>query len=601
MSALAVIAALAPASSARAASHPRPENPYSPAYQHPYRHGVVPTITTKDKMRGWEQQHQSVPAAAHDLQYKGGIDGVGVTTGHPKVYLVFWGSQWGTPGTDGAGDTVLSNDPVGEAARLQELFKGLGTNDELWSGVDTQYCEGVPQGAQNCPFDSAHIAYPTGGALSGVWADTGAAEPTAASAEQLGEEAVEAAGHFGNTTATSNRDAQYVILSASGTNPDDFPGGGWCAWHNWNGGVGASSSVGDIAFTNMPYVHDAGTNCGQNFLHSDSTGALDGVTMVEGHEYSETLTDEYPFGGWVDSSNEENRDKCMWRRSGTAGGAADLALATGSFAMQGGWSNESHGCVFTHPVVADGVPNTITVTDPGDQTAMASAPISLPIHASDSSATATLTYQATGLPPGLSINPSTGLISGFLTTAGSYDVAVTATDNTSSSGAASFSWTVTPSGGNCSAPGEKLGNGGFENGAAPWTLSSPGILATDNGKETAHSGTAFAMLDGTGSARTDTVAQSVAIPQGCSAKLTLWLHIDTAETDQVIGFDKLTVKAGDTTLASYSNLDKNTGYVEKSYDLSFLAGQTVPLTFTGTEDFSFQTGFVIDDVSLNAS
>ena len=59
-------------------------------------------------------------------------------TGHEKVYLVFYGSQWGTTGTDGNGNTTLSGDPTGEAPYVQQLFKGLGTGNELWSGVMTQ-------------------------------------------------------------------------------------------------------------------------------------------------------------------------------------------------------------------------------------------------------------------------------------------------------------------------------------------------------------------------------------------------------------------------------------------------------------------------------
>ena len=52
-----------------------------------------------------------------------------------KVYIVFWGSQWGTQGTNAQGDVTLSNDPHGAAPYLQNLFKGLGTGNELWSGV----------------------------------------------------------------------------------------------------------------------------------------------------------------------------------------------------------------------------------------------------------------------------------------------------------------------------------------------------------------------------------------------------------------------------------------------------------------------------------
>jgi kumamolisin len=93
----------------------------------------------------------------------------------------------------------------------------------------------------------------------------------------------------------------------------------------------------------------------------------------------------------------------------------------------------------------------------------------------------------------------------------------------------------------------------------------------------------------------------VTIPAGCHASLSFWLHIDTAETTTSTQYDKLTVKAGSTTLATYSNLNKNTGYAQKTFDLSSFAGQTVTLSFSGVEDSGLQTSFVVDDVSLNAS
>jgi O-glycosyl hydrolase len=87
--------------------------------------------------------------------------------------------------------------------------------------------------------------------------------------------------------------------------------------------------------------------------------------------------------------------------------------------------------------------NQVTVTNPGNQTtASTGTAASLQIQASDSAAGQTLTYSATGLPTGLSINSSTGLISGTATTAGRYNVTVTATDTTGASGSASFTWTV---------------------------------------------------------------------------------------------------------------------------------------------------------------
>ena len=257
---------------ASAAGHPVVRNPYSPAYRHPYRGGVIPTRPQLPKMRAWARRHPGV-ASPNDLSYGGGIDGIGVTTGTEKVYLVFYGSQWGTGSTNAGGDVTLSGDPAGAAPYLQELFKGLGTGGELWSGVMTQYCDGVAIGAQSCPASNTeHVAYPTGGALAGVWVDESAASPAQATPAQLGSEAVSAAAHFGNTTAAANRDAQYVIISPAGTHPDGFntPSGGFCAWHDWNGNpfVGVTSPYGDIAFTNLPYVTDLGASCGENFVNA---------------------------------------------------------------------------------------------------------------------------------------------------------------------------------------------------------------------------------------------------------------------------------------------------------------------------------------------
>jgi hypothetical protein len=351
-------------------------NPYSPAYQHAYRRGVVPFTGRLPAMRTWARSHRASP---RDLSYGGGIDGIGVTTGREKVYLVFYGSQWGSRGTDGRGDVTLTGDPSGEAPYLQRLFRGLGTGRELWSGVMTLYCQGVTVGTQVCPAgNQSHVAYPTGGALAGVWVDETAASPGQATGHQLGAEAVKAAAHFGNTTAAANRNAQYVILSPTGTNPDGFntASGNFCAWHDYNGdttlsGGPVSSPDGDIAFTNMPYVTDAGASCGQNFVNQGTAGNLDGVSIVEGHEYAETITDQNPVGGWTDSSGEENGDKCAWLLPGSTGGAGDVTLGTSGFAMQSTWANDAGGgaggCELSHPIVT-GSPGSGSVVNGGFET-----------------------------------------------------------------------------------------------------------------------------------------------------------------------------------------------------------------------------------------
>jgi hypothetical protein len=343
-------------------------NPYSPATHHPYRHGVLPTIGRERQIRAWARHAAGTRAAGArgassplNLSYGGGVHGIGVTTGHEKVYLVFWGSQWGRKSVGAHGDVTLAGDPSGAAPYLQQLFKGLGTGGETWSGVMTQYCDGVRYNALSCPATARHVGYPTGGALAGVWVDERIASPANASGNQLGAEAIAAARHFGNTTNGANRNAQYDILSPTGTHPDGFntPNGQFCAWHDDTADPtlpsGPVNSPLDVAFTNMPYVTDLGISCGQNFVNSGSAGLLDGVSIVNGHEYAETITDQLPPFGWTNYlTGGENGDLCAWNQTGISGGTNDLVLPTGTFAMQSTWSNDLYhvgGCEFSHRVV----------------------------------------------------------------------------------------------------------------------------------------------------------------------------------------------------------------------------------------------------------
>ena len=149
--------------------------------------------------------------------------------------------------------------------------------------------------------------------------------------------------------------------------------------------------------------------------------------------------------------------------------------------------------------------------------------------------------------------------------------------------------------------GQLLGNPGFESGVAtPWS-ATPAVVTNDPG-EAAHAGTWKAWLDGYGTTHTDTLTQTVTVPSGCtSVVFSFFLHIDTAETTTTTAFDRLTVKAGATTLATFSNLNKAAGYTQRSFALSGVAGTSVTLSFSGTEDTSLQTSFVVDDAALTVS
>lgn len=163
----------------------------------------------------------------------------------------------------------------------------------------------------------------------------------------------------------------------------------------------------------------------------------------------------------------------------------------------------------------------------------------------------------------------------------------------------------TGGGGTCTAA-QLLANPGFESGATAWTASS-GVISNDTG-EAARTGSYKAWLNGYGAAHTDTLAQSVTVPAGCtSATLSFYLHVDTAETTTTTAYDTLKAQVLNSsgtvlsTLATYSNLNAASGWTQRSFSLAGYAGQTVTIKFTGTEGSTLETSFVIDDTALNVA
>ncbi|MEU1889021.1 M28 family peptidase [Micromonospora rifamycinica] len=227
--------------------------------------------------------------------------------------------------------------------------------------------------------------------------------------------------------------------------------------------------------------------------------------------------------------------------------------------------------------------------------------------ATTSGSAQTVALSASGAPSGVTVSFSPSSVtsggSATMTVSASSSAALgtftlTVTGTGSATRTASYSLTVTGTG-SCTG-GQVVGNGGFESGTSPWTATS-GVI-TNSSSQPARTGSYKAWLNGNGSTSTDTLSQSVTVPAGCSSyTLAFYLHIDTAERTTTVAYDKLVVQVGSTTLATYSNLNKASGYTLRSFDVGAYAGQTVTLKFTGTEDSSLQTSFVIDDVTLQAS
>ena len=412
---------------------------------HTYRHGALPLRTLSPASASSVVPEHGPPNGRSPgqsfngrLRYSGGP----VVNGSPKVYLVFWGRQWGSESTVG-GYRVFAGDPAGIARELQAYYSGLGTNRELWSAVVAQYCLGVAFNAKACPVAPAsnHVAYPHLDVLGGVWEDTSYQPPLGsfpgdsnvggATATQLAQEASTAAVHFGD----SSIDAQYIIVSPHLANPDGWldPISGYCAYHDntqdlfFNGTVTGPN----VAYTNLPYIPDAGLG---SCSSTGKSGPLDGTTETASHEYAETLTDPYPTSGWSDRGSEIG-DKCDYLDPGQPGAATYLTLATGTFDVQGIWANDSGkkgGCEVAH--------SSILTANPGKQKTVVGVPVNQSVGGIDLFGL-TVRYDAIGLPSGLSVNPGSGVISGTPTQRRTSEVTVTASD-TSSAATFSFRWTV---------------------------------------------------------------------------------------------------------------------------------------------------------------
>lgn len=149
---------------------------------------------------------------------------------------------------------------------------------------------------------------------------------------------------------------------------------------------------------------------------------------------------------------------------------------------------------------------------------------------------------------------------------------------------------------------ELLLNRGFESGNVTW-VATAGVVTNSTG-QTPRTGSWYAWLDGYGTTHTDTLYQQITVPSSATTvTLSFWLKITTAETTTTTAFDTLRVQIRNSsntvlsTLATYSNLNKTTGYVQKTFDLTAFKGQTIRIYFLGVEDSSLQTSFVIDDTS----
>ena len=337
----------------------------------------------------------------------------------PHVYLLLWGPDWATAGTDA--NSV--------ANYLAALFAGLGpAKYDSWSTVTSQYGDGTGHPVFGKPLLN----------LSTDIINDASAPPTTVTPDEI---ATEALSSMTPLKITDTADAQVVVAFESGQCfSDGFAGNcgvlqnsGYCGWHT---AAPTGTGTAYLPFINLPWQLDANVGCGQNFVNGGSPGLFDGWSLVGGHEYSEAVTDPNPNTGYIDLQDQPGKtgnpsggeiaDKCVWGgepwRLNDPFGDVTLPVGTHTypFAMQSLWSNAAKRCIMTSNPK-------LFVRAPGPQKAVLGKAVSLPLTTVTN--TGVQKYKATGLPHGLTITAHTGRISGKPTvTAGTFKSKITISD-----------------------------------------------------------------------------------------------------------------------------------------------------------------------------
>ena len=255
-----------------------------------------------------EDEANSNPTSTAKLLYHSG----GAIQTTPRIYLVFWGSQW----------TTSAGDPYGVANRLHYFYSGLGGSSI--NNVMKQYSDSAGRQFTNATGQYKGWVRYTG---------TLPASPTIA---QMAAVAKWAAAYMGDY----NYNAQYVIALPNGYVDAYSRSGAACAWHNWT-----TAGSGWVTYTALPYSPSM-SNCGRNYVNAGSAGTMDGVTINAWHEYAETVNDP-GVNAWYDVDGSENADKCSWKN------LANKTLVNGyTFPVQPAWSNAwrttyGNGCLYS--------------------------------------------------------------------------------------------------------------------------------------------------------------------------------------------------------------------------------------------------------------
>jgi Putative Ig domain len=456
-------------------------------------------------------------AAAGDAGYAGGVIYPAVS---PNVVSV--GGTTLEPASNSRGWTESVWDTLNNPAAPGATESGCSAFEAQpsWQTSVSIIPPACPNRVDN---DVAAAADPTKGAAvfdtsDGGWVEAGGtseAAPIIASVFALAGNGGNGGNKAADSIYTHTADLNEVTASNNGTCTPSLLCTATGAANTYNGPTGWGTPNGITAFQSNSVVSNTVSVTGPGSQTGTVGTAVSLKISATDSDSSQTLTYSavgLPAGLQISSSG-------LISGTPTAAGASQVTVtATDSTGASGSTS-------FTW-TISPAAGNTVTVTNPGSQTGTVGTAASLQISATDSASGQTLTYSASGLPAGLSINASTGLISGTPTTAGTSQATVTATDTTSASGSQTFTWTISPAGGS---------------GGNTITVSNPGSLADPVGTAVS------VQISATDSDSSQTLTYSATgLPAGLSISSAGLITgtVTTAGTSQV------TVTATDATSAS---------------------------------------------------
>jgi hypothetical protein len=206
------------------------------------------------------------------------------------IKAIFWGSKWGTASFVGDKTTGIDSfySGLGGSTYASTNTEYTGTNGTVGTAVDYH---GHVVDTSSAPKH----APPTSAVLGEV-------------CRMISSPVVN--GYYPVYTDTRRGGAQY------------------CAWHSYGTCSGVPIQFGFF------FDLDGDSGCDPQDASGLHSQGLAAIANVSGHEYSETITDPRN-GGWFDSSNDENADKCAW----TFGGPLVTFTNGSEWKVQGNWSN----------------------------------------------------------------------------------------------------------------------------------------------------------------------------------------------------------------------------------------------------------------------